>query len=318
MSLSPFKMRNSRQLTRLLNRPALIGTVLALIGPGQLIGQVRGRVGIEEIRTPGIISPRPSVDPADAVILSQEDFRALDVVRRRSIMGAWANGAPQSAGPSILPLIDAALKDRDPIVLGNALQVLQVIEGAANEAQLQRRKAETNVRLYPQIFQTLRELLDYPDPVFRADIVTRLTLFELPQSEKLITEFVRRRPIEKSQIVRTRLLTGIAEGARLGYKDAMASLIASLDDAELRLSAMNALGRIKSSQGLPKITALLAVQQPLSVRRAVIAALGRYGTEARTTLPALKSYLPLETDKNLKSQLQTLIAKLEQPSTAPR
>ena len=261
----------------------------------------------------GVATPAP--EPADltaARLYSPREFAALDVRTRRKIMNAWAShpslGRAESA---LLLLIEAGLVDDDQEVREHSIAALQITENEANIARFQKRPPGLDPTTYPSLYNTLLTLLGNADVHFRSQVVKALTTFEIPQRDELEKEFLERWRNENSALVRSDMVSALAEFANRGSASARQAVLDALDDAapEVQTTAIRGARQMRIAEALPRIAEKLTASRP-DTRSAVVLALDTYGDAVLPYASWLAERLSAENDPRVRSELQKLVDKL--------
>lgn len=294
---------------RWMNSVLFLGTTACLLNPSVHAQNAGIRAGGTKPDA-ALGRPGPAADPTAARILSAEAFQKADVATRRSIMTAWTQGTPESAGHSILPMIDAGLRDEDNEVKLRSLAVVGRIASASNLARHAGKAVGTDLKRSPGLYDAMMLLVDNRDAAIRSAAITSLTLFYQPPREDLEIAILERFATERAPLVRTAMIVALGQRARLGSRKALSILLSALDESgPVRLSAVSTMQHVRAPEALPRLVNLLDDEQAV-VRRTVIRTVAAYGQAAKPYETLLKKQLESEKDPEIKNQLNAVIAAL--------
>lgn len=228
------------------------------------------------------------ISSVKAAAISLEDVSRLNVEDRRTL---YANLRPeQLANPSdYLSLLEQGLQNTDTFVRRNAAgQTAMALVG------LQRLKREgqtlpIDVSRLPALQNALKRMMSDPDPQVRSAISLALAFSDTTTAEieTILLEQWRREDNAELRIANLKTLVDA------GYSSdrLTGALISSLSDSQRRAreQASRLITRIKPTGALPQLAVLLADKE--MARDFVVEAIGSYGKEAQSYLPALEKLL---------------------------
>jgi hypothetical protein len=300
--------RRQKHVDRLPLRLAAV-CVMVVVGVCGVVGQTTDLSVGARGRMPGIASGPPKVvDPSYARVWPPEMFKAMDIVARRMVMSAWAATSAENAGPSILPLLEAALLDQDRDVRLDGITVLIRIESAAHRSRLKGERPTTDPTAYGLLYETLRTLLSDHDSVFRSHVISALLRFEHPPKISLEEDLIELFKREQASIVRVTIVQGLGEFVRAGSTGSRRLILNALEDADIdvQIASINVVGRTRMTEGLPRIVEKVPTAPP-SVRTNIIRALRSSGELATPHVPALVEWLTHENDPVVRLEIAKLI-----------
>jgi DNA-binding phage protein len=266
---------------------------------GTMRGGVRGSVDIRAI----------APDPTQARVHGADEFRALDVERRRQAIMNLAAAPLVPGGEKIDGLLLAALADEDPLVVRSALGMLQRYATTANLARLTGKPVATSPFESPATTSALIALTSHSNPGVRGMAFATLGT-HLHASDAVLSVLTLGARSEADASVRGRIVTALGSFAGNGPSVPMEILLASLDDAaaEIRFSAVMGLRRARSESVLRQLLSHVLTEQDVRVRQAILGAVQDYNGQLKAYRSALGSWYAAESDERIRAGLEALLS----------